>query len=71
MSGVLAEIVRQRAEGSTHLIGAMVESNLVGGNQSFPRPIADLTYGQSITDPCIGWDETVEVVKNATRELGK
>jgi len=70
MPGVLAEIVRQRAAGGRHLIGAMVESNLVAGNQSFPRPIADLTYGQSITDKCIDWDTTVEVVREARQVLG-
>lgn len=70
MAGVFAEIVRQKAEGNAHVIGAMVESNLMAGNQSFPRPIAELTYGQSITDPCIGWEETEQAVRAAYGELG-
>ena len=39
----------------------MIESFLVEGNQS-PGPLDTLTYGQSITDGCIGWDTTVEVL---------
>ena len=70
MAGVLAKIVDQKAKGNARVIGAMVESNLVGGNQSFPRPIAELTYGQSITDPCIDWEETVSSVKSAFEKLG-
>lgn len=70
MGGVFLDIVRQRAEGNQHLIGAMVESNLKEGSQTFPRPLEDLTYGQSITDPCIGWEETVDVVKQAYELLG-
>jgi 3-deoxy-7-phosphoheptulonate synthase len=48
----------------------MVESNLIEGAQSFPRPIEELTYGQSITDPCIGWETTVQVVQEAYGLLG-
>ena len=69
MSGVFLDIVGQRAAGDDHVIGAMVESNLVGGNQSFPRPIAELTYGQSITDPCIDWAETETTVREAYAKL--
>ena len=39
----------------------MIESFLVAGNQP-PGPAETLTYGQSITDGCIGWDTTVEVL---------
>jgi 3-deoxy-7-phosphoheptulonate synthase len=56
MPAVFSEIVRQRAAGSPNVIGAMLESNLVAGNQKFPQPVADLTYGQSITDQCIDWE---------------
>jgi 3-deoxy-7-phosphoheptulonate synthase len=70
MGGVFLDIVRQRVAGNQHLIGAMVESNLIEGAQSFPRPIEELTYGQSITDPCIGWETTVQVVQEAYGLLG-
>ena len=70
MPHVFLDIVRQKAEGNKKLIGAMVESNLVAGAQSFPQPLEDLTYGQSITDQCIDWDTTVDVVKQAYDLLG-
>jgi 3-deoxy-7-phosphoheptulonate synthase len=40
----------------------MVESNLVAGRQDLV-PGKELVYGQSITDGCIGWDETVSVLE--------
>ena len=43
------------------ITGVMIESFLVEGNQS-PGPLDTLTYGQSITDGCIGWETTVEVL---------
>lgn len=66
---VLADIVAQRAAGNTDIIGAMIESNLVAGSQKFPQPIADLTFGQSITDKCIDWETTEKVVKEAAAAL--
>ena len=58
MPAVFREIVRQRAAGDASIIGAMLESNLVGGNQKFPQPLDRLTRGQSITDACIDWATT-------------
>ena len=69
MPAVFSEIVRQRAAGSPNVIGAMLESNLVAGNQKFPQPVADLTYGQSITDQCIGWETTEAVILKAAADL--
>ncbi|MDF3131194.1 3-deoxy-7-phosphoheptulonate synthase [Kiritimatiellaeota bacterium B1221] len=70
MPDVFMEIVRQRAAGNLHLIGSMVESNLVAGAQSFPRPLDELTYGQSITDQCIDWATTEKVVREAYKQIG-
>jgi 3-deoxy-7-phosphoheptulonate synthase len=58
---VLADIARQVALGDTRIIGAMIESNLVAGRQDVQPGVAP-TYGQSITDGCIGWETTVEVL---------
>ena len=69
MSAVFSEIVRQRSAGNTHVTGAMLESNLVAGNQSFPQPLENLTYGQSITDQCIDWETTEAIVLKAADEL--
>lgn len=69
MPAVFQEIVRQRAAGDTSVIGAMLESHLVAGNQKFPRPLDLLTYGQSITDQCIDWETTERLVRDAAATL--
>ena len=66
---VFREVVRQRAAGNRNVIGGMVESNLVDGAQSFPRPKDQLVYGQSITDPCIGWETTEKLLRDAHAAL--
>ncbi len=68
MPAVFREIARQRAAGETSIIGAMLESNLVAGQQKFPQPLNQLVRGQSITDACIGW-ETTETLLRETYEL--
>ncbi len=56
-----AEVGRQLAAGSRAIVGVMLESFLVAGRQE-PSPAGVLTYGQSITDACIDWTTTVEVL---------
>lgn len=53
---VAEDVCRQLEAGETGIIGVMVESNLVEGNQS--AECRDLVYGQSVTDACIGWEDT-------------
>ena len=57
---VIEEVGRQVAEGSPHILGVMIESNIVGGRQKFEEGMnpGDLVYGQSITDACIDWETT-------------
>ncbi len=69
MPAVFEEIIRQRSAGNENLVGAMLESNLVAGNQSFPCPLDELTYGQSITDQCIDWETTQQIVTAAAAQL--
>jgi 3-deoxy-7-phosphoheptulonate synthase len=69
MPNVFREIVRQRVAGETSIIGAMLESNLVGGTQKFPQPLNQLTRGQSITDACIDWDTTENLLREAAGVL--
>jgi 3-deoxy-7-phosphoheptulonate synthase len=59
---VLSSAVRQRREGRSEIIGVMMESNLLEGKQSIPDDPTELRYGVSITDACIGWDETAELL---------
>lgn len=67
MPVVFEEIVQQWIDGNRNVFGAMLESNLVGANQSITENPSDLLYGQSITDPCIDW-ETSERLLLATAE---
>ena len=56
------EIASQVAQGEAGIVGAMMESFLIGGRQDLVDP-AGLTYGQSITDACMGWEMTVPVLE--------
>ncbi len=69
MPDVFREIVRQRSAGQTAIIGAMLESYLVGGSQKFPQPKERLTRGQSITDACMDWETTEAVLREAHAAL--
>jgi 3-deoxy-7-phosphoheptulonate synthase len=62
---VMRELLGQIAAGNTSIMGAMIESNLAAGNQPFPQPKDKLRYGVSITDACIDWETT----ENLVREL--
>jgi len=62
---VLAE---QVASGNRGLIGVMIESHLVAGRQD-AAPNKPLTYGQSITDACLGFDATVPVLEGLARAV--
>lgn len=59
---VVENIAQRIAAGEQGILGIMMESFLVGGNQK-PAPLAELTYGQSITDPCVPWDETARTLR--------
>lgn len=55
---VAREVMRQISEGNRSIIGLMLESHLFEGNQSAELEPAKRQYGVSVTDACIGWDET-------------
>ena len=61
----------QRAAGNGALIGVMVESYLAEGSQPFPRPRAELKFGVSITDACIGWETTERMLRQGAAGLAK
>ena len=58
---VAREIAEQIAGGQRGIAGVMIESFLVPGRQELGA-LAELTYGQSVTDACMGWDTTVGVL---------
>jgi len=65
---VCREVMKQVEEGKRHIIGVMIESNLVGGAQRLVTG-QSLTYGQSITDGCIGWEETLELLEELAESV--
>lgn len=58
---VAQDICDQIKSGSTRIAGIMAESFIIEGNQPM-TDIHNLTYGQSITDPCLSWDDTVTML---------
>jgi 3-deoxy-7-phosphoheptulonate synthase len=58
---VVDNVARQLEAGEARIVGLMVESHLVGGRQDLV-PGKTLAYGQSITDACLGWDDSVNVL---------
>ena len=60
---VMRALLIQIAAGNRSIMGAMIESNLSGGNQAFPVPKETLRYGVSITDGCIDWPTTETLVR--------
>lgn len=59
--GVAKSICEQIRSGNQSIAGIMAESYLEEGNQPM-SDLANLTYGQSITDPCLGWDDTLDML---------
>jgi len=57
-------VIQQRLAGNHSLVGLMLESNLHEGNQPFPvKNLADLRFGVSITDACLGWEATERILR--------
>jgi 3-deoxy-7-phosphoheptulonate synthase len=68
---VFKDVVQQRLDGNPALIGLMLESHLHEGNQPLAGAPGQLTYGTSITDPCLGWDATEKLLVYAHERLGE
>ena len=65
----LRDVVKQRSNGNSEIAGLMVESNLFAGKQSLGDDPSSLEYGVSITDACIGWDETESLLTESFSSL--
>jgi 3-deoxy-7-phosphoheptulonate synthase len=68
---VMRELLGQIAAGNTSIMGAMIESNLLGGSQEFPQPLDKLRRGVSITDGCIDWNTTESLVREVHAALSR
>ncbi len=62
---VMRDVVHQIREGNRSLVGLMIESFIEPGSQTIPSDLSKLSYGCSVTDACVGWDTTVEMLRSA------
>jgi len=69
-ANVLDAIARQIETGNKSIVGVMLESNLVEGNQPIPDDLSEIRYGVSITDACIGWETTETLLRKFAAEIG-
>jgi 3-deoxy-7-phosphoheptulonate synthase len=65
---VIEDIALQLEAGESRIIGVMVESNLVAGQQAMVDG-QPLVYGQSVTDGCIGWEDSVAVLSRLAQAV--
>jgi 3-deoxy-7-phosphoheptulonate synthase len=61
-AAVCRDVLRQLLAGNGAIMGLMLESNLAPGNQTWSPGQAPLRPGVSITDTCIGWNETEDLL---------
>ncbi|KPA54701.1 phospho-2-dehydro-3-deoxyheptonate aldolase [Photobacterium leiognathi subsp. mandapamensis] len=66
---VAEDVIHQIREGNQSIIGLMIESHLNEGNQSADLPRDEMKYGVSITDACISWETTEQLLRQAHKEL--
>lgn len=66
---VLDAIASQIAAGNKSIMGVMLESNLVEGNQPIPDDLSEIRYGVSITDACVGWDVTETLLRQFATQV--
>lgn len=64
------DVINQRISGNKSIIGLMLESNLFEGRQDNTGDLATLKYGVSITDACISWKTTEDLILSAHQQLG-
>jgi 3-deoxy-7-phosphoheptulonate synthase len=67
----LQNIAEQIEAGSPYIMGAMIESHLVAGNQPIPKDLSQLVYGQSITDACVDLPTTADMLRNLANAINK
>ncbi|NGX38993.1 MAG: Phospho-2-dehydro-3-deoxyheptonate aldolase, Tyr-sensitive [Chlamydiae bacterium] len=66
---VFANVLKQIEKGNTHIIGMMLESHLEGGSQTIPKQLSDLQTGVSVTDPCLDYSSTAELIRSVKSSL--
>jgi 3-deoxy-7-phosphoheptulonate synthase len=68
---VARDLGSQVAAGNRDIVAVMVESHLVAGSQKLNSDVSTMTYGQSVTDACIGWEETEQLLQELAGNVRK
>lgn len=68
---VWKSVLEQRVSGNTNLMGMMLESHLHEGNQKITGDLSQLKYGVSITDACVSWELTEQLLESAYQSMEK
>ena len=63
------QLIEQLSKGEKRIKGLMIESNIVEGNQNINDP--NLVYGKSVTDACIGWEDTEKALYKLSEAIEK
>ena len=70
-SAVLNSIAQQVEAGCSDIMGVMIESHLIEGNQAISKNKEELVYGKSITDACVNWDTTKVMLQSLANAVAK
>lgn len=68
---VFQSVINQIVEGNRNISGVLIESHLKAGNQSFKVPPSDLKYGVSLTDSCLDWETTEQLIHWSCNALNR
>lgn len=68
---VAQSLCEQIAEGNLAITATMIESNLVAGAQKLSAKLDELTYGQSVTDECVNWETTENMLSELAKAVQK
>ncbi len=66
---VLTQVIDQVVQGTRSIRGIMIESNLKAGKQPIPQDLSQLRHGVSITDACLDWEATRQMLLDAAKRL--
>ena len=66
---VAEDCIRQIVAGNRSIVALMLESHLHAGNQPIPEDLSQLKYGVSVTDACIDWETTEQLLRGARAKL--
>jgi 3-deoxy-7-phosphoheptulonate synthase len=65
----MSDVISQIVAGNRSIVGVMIESNLVAGNQAIQADHSKMIYGCSVTDGCVDWMSTEVMVRDAANRL--